>query len=147
MLSRRDLLTRGAALTAALALPQSLQATCAEAPPLPVRDLYGRNQDAYWAEIRKQFLIPDADVYLNNGTVGSSPLPVLRAVFDSYNENEKMGQTDPEDYPIWGYGDQRNDIRDPLAALVGATRDEIALVRNATEANSYIANGIDLKSG
>jgi isopenicillin-N epimerase len=147
MLSRRDLLTRGAAVTAALALPNSLQAACAEPPPLPASDLYARNQEAYWAQIRSQFLIPEEEVYLNNGTVGSSPLPVLKAVFDSYNENEKMGQVDPEDYPIWGYGDQRNDIRDPLAALVGATRDEIALVRNATEANSYIANGIDLKSG
>ena len=31
--------------------------------------------------------------------------------------------------------------------FVGCTRDEIALVRNATEANSYIANGIDMKAG
>ncbi len=30
-------------------------------------------------------------------------------------------------------------------AFVGCNRDEIALLRNATEANSYIANGIDLK--
>jgi selenocysteine lyase/cysteine desulfurase len=30
---------------------------------------------------------------------------------------------------------------------VGCKRDEIALVRNATEANSYIANGVDLKAG
>jgi len=38
-------------------------------------------------------------------------------------------------------------LRDPLAAFVGCNRDEIALLRNATEANSYIANGIDLKPG
>ena len=31
--------------------------------------------------------------------------------------------------------------------MSAATRDEIALVRNATEANSYIANGIDMKPG
>ena len=37
--------------------------------------------------------------------------------------------------------------RDPLAGFVGCTRDEIALLRNATEANSYIANGIDMKPG
>jgi len=34
-----------------------------------------------------------------------------------------------------------------LAEFVGCKRDEIALLRNATEANSYIANGIDMKSG
>ena len=57
-----------------------------------------------------------------------------------------MDQQDPEDYPIWGYA-AWNEFRDPLAAFVGCKRDEIALLRNATEANSYIANGIDMKPG
>jgi selenocysteine lyase/cysteine desulfurase len=57
-----------------------------------------------------------------------------------------MDQQDPEDYPIWGYA-AWNEFRDPLAALVGCNRDEIALVRNATEGNSYIANGVDMKAG
>jgi selenocysteine lyase/cysteine desulfurase len=57
-----------------------------------------------------------------------------------------MAQQDPEDYPIWGYA-AWNEFRDPLAAFVGCKRDELALVRNATEANSYIANGIDMKAG
>jgi selenocysteine lyase/cysteine desulfurase len=91
-------------------------------------------------------LIPSDEVYLNNGTVGSSPMPVLRAVFDGYNDTEKMAQSDPEDYPIWGYA-AWNEFRDPLAEFVGCTRDELALVRNATEANSYIANGLDMKPG
>jgi isopenicillin-N epimerase len=117
-----------------------------EAPKMPDSALYGSNEEEYWAELRKQFLIPRDEVYLNNGTVGSSPMPVLRAVFDGYNDTEKMAQSDPEDYPIWGYG-AWNEFRDPLAEFVGCTRDEIALVRNATEANSYIANGLDLKPG
>jgi len=57
-----------------------------------------------------------------------------------------MDQQDPEDYPIWGYA-AWNEFRDPLAAFVGCKRDEIALLRNATEGNSYIANGIDMKPG
>jgi isopenicillin-N epimerase len=125
------------------AWPKLLEDTPAH---LPDRALYNSNEEAYWTEMRKQFLIPADEVYLNNGTVGSSPAPVLRAVFDGYNETEKMAQSDPEDYPIWGYG-AFNEFRDPVAAFVGCKRDEIALVRNSTEANSYICNGLDFSAG
>ena len=146
MLSRRDFIGRSAGLAALLGMPSNVSAQTPTPTAMPSGELYFSHEDAYWAEVRKQFLIPDDEVYLNNGTVGSSPRQVLKAIFDSYDESEKLAQTNPEAYPIWGY-DARNDIRDPLAAFVGAARDEIALVRNATEANSYIANGIDLKAG
>jgi isopenicillin-N epimerase len=115
-------------------------------PPLPDRSLYDRNEDAYWADIRHQFVIPKDEIYLNNGTVGSSPLPVLKAVFDSYFDCERLNWEDPERYPIWGY-EPWNEYRDPLAQFLGVTRDELALVRNATEANSFMANGWDMKPG
>src|ERR1700726_3549801 len=150
MVNRRGFLTSfagTAAVGAALNVRGEVFAQLAQAPTqLPDRRLYDSNEEAYWTEMRKQFLIPADEVYLNNGTVGSSPAPVLRAIFDGYNETEKMAQSDPEDYPIWGYA-AWNEFRDPLAAFVGCKRDEIALVRNATEANSYIANGLDMKPG
>jgi isopenicillin-N epimerase len=147
MLDRRGFL--GSILGGAATLPfaDDIFARLEKTPAsLPDRSLFDKNEDAYWADLRKQFPIPADEIYLNNGTVGSSPAPVLRAVFDAYNETEKMAQTDPEDYPIWGYA-AWNEFRDPLAAFVGCDRDEIALVRNATEANCYMANGIDLKAG
>jgi isopenicillin-N epimerase len=150
MVDRRGFLSSfagAAAMGATLNFGNGLLAQLAKAPgQLPDRGLYDSNEEAYWTELRKQFLIPADEVYLNNGTVGSSPAPVLRAIFDGYNETEKMAQSDPEDYPIWGYA-AWNEFRDPLAAFLGCKRDEIALVRNATEANSYIANGVDLKAG
>lgn len=149
MFDRRGFLSTMGAAAAALSLPEGrlLQEAGHPSPPaMPNPTLYEKDEEAYWTAIRKQFLIPEDEVYLNNGTVGSSPLPVLHAIMQCYHDAERMAQHDPEDYPIWGYA-AWNEFRDPLAKFVGCNRDEIALVRNATEANSYIANGVDLKPG
>jgi selenocysteine lyase/cysteine desulfurase len=147
LLDRRRFLSATTGLAATFAFRGGLFTQLEKIPSnLPDPALYKSNDEGYWSELRKQFLIPEDEIYLNNGTVGSSPAPVLRAIFDGYSSTEKMDQQDPEDYPIWGYA-AWNEFRDPLAAFVGCDRDEIALLRNATEANSYIANGIDLKPG
>src|SRR6516164_9158545 len=149
MFDRRGFLSCIAASAAAAALtnPKLVQEIARQTlPPLPDPSLYDQDEEAYWAAIRKQFLIPQDEIYLNNGTVGSSPLPVLRAIMECYHDSERLAQHDPEDYPIWGYA-AWNEFRDPLAKFLGSNRDEIALLRNATEANSYIANGLDLKPG
>ena len=151
MVDRRGFLSSFAGLAAlgssGAALPEACHDILASFPDkLPDPSLYDQDEEAYWTEIRKQFLLPENEVYLNNGTVGSSPAPVLRAVFEGYRDAERLAQADPEDYPIWGYASW-NQFRDPLARFIGCKRDELALVRNATEANSYIANGIDLKAG
>ena len=147
MLDRRHFLsTAVTAITASLAFRGNLLAQLENTPPLPDHSLLDKNEDAFWTEMRRQFIIPEDEIYLNNGTVGSSPAPVLRAIIDGYNTTEKMDPQDPEDYPIWGYA-AWNEFRDPLAEFVGCKRDEIALLRNATEANSYIANGVDMKPG
>lgn len=148
MLDRRNFLTTATTgLAGLLSLRGNLLDQLQNLPAaLPDHVLLDKDEDAYWAELRKQFLIPEDEVYLNNGTVGSSPAPVLRAIFEAYNSTEKLDQHEPEDYPIWGYASW-NEFRDPLAAFVGCDRNEIALLRNATEANSYIANGVDMKPG
>jgi len=147
LIDRRGFLAATTGVAATFAFRNDLFAQLEKAPAsLPDPGQFAGDEDRYWAQVRKQFLIPEDEIYLNNGTVGSSPAPILRAIFDGYASTEKMDQQDPEDYPIWGYA-AWNEFRDPLAAFVGCTRDELALVRNATEANSYIANGIDLKAG
>src|SRR5262245_47607473 len=107
MADRRAFLSSfGAAAAAAVTLPnvKNLQEMSRQAPPpLPASSLYDKDEEAYWAALRKQFLIPEDEVYLNNGTVGSSPLPVLHAILKCYHDAESLAQYDPEDYPIWGY--------------------------------------------
>jgi isopenicillin-N epimerase len=146
LLDRRQFFSKVTGVAAAMAFGGNLLAQLEKTPPLPDPSLLDTNEDRFWSDMRRQFIIPQDEIYLNNGTVGSSPAPVLRAIFDGYNSTEKMDQQDPEDYPIWGYASW-NEFRDPVAAFVGCKRDEIALLRNATEANSYIANGVDMKPG
>ena len=142
MLDRRSFL--GSATAVPLAAPASAQAL--KSLPLPAADLYSRNPDAYWQALRAQFLIPADVVNLNVGTVGSSPRPVLKAIFDGFEQTERMTQAGSEDYPIWGYGPWE-EYRKPFADFMGARVEQMAILRNCTEANSYVANGFDMKPG
>ncbi len=145
MPDRRHFLASIAGATAALSLPHSVfaQVQQLQPPPLPNASL---PDEQFWADIRRQFEIPTDEIYLNNGTCGSSPYPVLKAVFDSYEQQEKMEDADPEQYPLFGYG-AFDRFREPLAKFVNCGKDELAIVRNATEANAIMANGLDLNPG
>src|SRR5258708_5989166 len=97
MLNRRSFLSSSfassLAVGAGLAWRGNLWAQLGSLPTkLPERSLFDQNEDAYWRELRKQFLIPPDEIYLNNGTVGSSPAPVLRAVFEGYEKSEQHGR-------------------------------------------------------
>jgi selenocysteine lyase/cysteine desulfurase len=52
-------------------------------------------------------------------------------------------------YPWFGYEENRHlrELRDDLAAFLHCDRDELALVRNATEGNNTVCNGLDLQAG
>ena len=123
------------------------QVLCGAQPAMPTDAMFARDPEAYWAELRKQWIFRPGFLYLNNGTVGSSPRPILRAYIESILHEEQLESSpDPEAYPLWGYGPW-DEYRKPVADFVGAKFDEIALVRNATEGLNYIANGLDLKPG
>ena len=119
---------------------------CREDPPLPSEELFARDSEAYWAALREQFIFRPGFLYLNNGTMGSCPRPVLRAFLQSILHEEQLENDDTEQYPLWGYGPWDN-YRRPVADFIGAQFQEIALVRNATEGLNYVANGLDLAVG
>ncbi|MEO8726667.1 MAG: aminotransferase class V-fold PLP-dependent enzyme, partial [Acidobacteriaceae bacterium] len=146
MTDRRHFLATLAGAAAALSLPKQMFAQAAQMESAPAMPEASLPEEQYWAAVRRQFEIPADEIYLNNGTCGSSPYPVLKAVFDSYNRLEQMDDADPEQYPLFGYG-AFNQFREPLAKFINASKDEVAIVRNATEANAIMANGLDLNAG
>jgi selenocysteine lyase/cysteine desulfurase len=148
MLDRRAFLG-SAALTALAARPargSSRPATATPGwPPAVFQD-----DESYWRNLRREFLIPAEEAFFNTGTLGSPPRVVLQAVTDH------LGQA-AGTIAHWDYKPEHPDyftgyrpeveIRRKLAALVGADPDEIALSQNATLGANYVANGLDLRPG
>lgn len=148
MLRRRELLQRAAVAAAVLGLPlaRAEQLFAQDAPPLPARELYASDPEHYWAELRRQWLLAADRINLNCGSVGCTPLPVLRAMIDHVLSAEEFREAP---FPWFGYEENTRirELRDTLAAFLHVKRDELAIVRNATEANNVVCNGLDLKPG
>lgn len=94
------------------------------------------NDEDFWSMLRLQFPLSSGKTYLNNGTMGPSPYPVIDAV------NQKMLLVDSTgEYGGW------EDSRKLLAKFVHVDEDEICLTHNVTEGINIICQGLDLKKG
>jgi isopenicillin-N epimerase len=148
MPNRRVFLQRAAAGAAAFGMPLTVaeRAFGKEAPVLPPAKLFTTDPARYWAELRRQWLLAADHVNLNCGSVGCSPLPVLNAMIDHLLSAEAFREPG---YPWFGYEEnpRLRQLRDALAGYLHCKRDELALVRNATEGNNVVCNGLDLKPG
>jgi isopenicillin-N epimerase len=146
-LHRREFIQRAAIGAAILGVPIArAEQMFSQETPLPAAGLLSSDPDRYWAELRRQWLLASDRINLNCGSVGCTPLPVLRAMIDHLLFAESYREPA---YPWFGYEENTRlrDLRDALAAFLHCSRDELALVRNATEANNVVCNGLDLKPG
>ena len=81
--------------------------------------------------------------YLNHAAVSPWPLQAARAVADFAAENARIGA---QYYPAWI--ETETQLRDNLARLINApSPDDIALVKNTSEALSFVAYGLDWQDG
>jgi selenocysteine lyase/cysteine desulfurase len=81
--------------------------------------------------------------YLNHAAVGPWPKRTAAAVQKFAEENVLLGA---RDYPDWMKVEQR--LRERLAWVLNApSTDDIALVKNTSEALSFVAFGLDWKAG
>jgi len=92
--------------------------------------------------IRQEFPLVNEVVYLNTGTVGISPKPVVEQVLKAIERFEVQGQA------AWGESEAgMNESRKGLAKLLGASPLEIAFTRNATDGVNLVTNGIAWQQG
>jgi isopenicillin-N epimerase len=96
----------------------------------------------FWATVRAEFLLDPHVAYLNNGTLGPTPRPVLDTLVERYHK--MASDTGPENTLERQLAE---DVRKKAAAFINADVNEIALMHNTTEGMSFVANGLDLKAG
>ena len=99
--------------------------------------------ESYWGEIQRAF---DADrtlINLNNGGVSPTPTHVLEAMIRDIRFSNEV----PVEH-MWGVLEPRiESVRRELAKEFGCDTEEMAITRNASEANETMILGLDLKRG
>src|SRR5215813_14224407 len=148
-MDRRALLSRlGMGLSAGLLLP-SFRADAASRLLSASRSAEGRapsdlaRDEVYWSDIARAFDVDRTLVNLNNG--GCSPAPAH--VLDAMIRDLKFSNEIPV-YHMWTVLEPRiESVRRGLAEEFGCDPEELAIVRNASEAMETLTLGIDLKAG
>jgi len=114
------------------------------------KDFPSGDDPAYWVKIRKMFPMPLDEAYLNTGTIGATPTPVLDAMtghLEEYARNiAKVDWSDGGIQIITGYF-PHDTIRKKLGIIMNAELTELSLIKNAHMGMNMMANGLDLKAG
>lgn len=99
--------------------------------------------EVFWKTIQALFPHPEGHVNLNNGGVCSNALHIEQAFTHFYS----LLNTSPS-YFTWKVMEAARDIvKEGLASMINATKDEIAIFRNASEALNNAIFGIQLTEG
>jgi isopenicillin-N epimerase len=99
--------------------------------------------EAYWTEIQRAFDVDRTMVNLNNGGCSPAPTHVLEQMIRDLKFSNEL----PVDH-MWRVLEPRiESVRRDLARDFGCDPEEMAITRNASEANEIMILGLDLKAG
>jgi selenocysteine lyase/cysteine desulfurase len=116
----------------------ALAAGCTPAARPAWEPASARSDDDFWKMVRNQYPLAHDPVYLNTGGLGPAPYRVMDAVQRTMMQLQTVPET--------GYR-LIEEARAPVAAFFGVKPNELAFMRNATEANSTIASGLRMTAG
>jgi len=136
--SRRTFLERLAGAGAAAALVPAWQPASLGRLPATAPD-----DERYWEAVRARFTYPSRLVPMNAANMCPSPRLAVEAVVEATRDVD----ADVSFQNRGRFAALTESVRSRLAALAGASPDEIALVRNTSEANNLIVTGLDLGPG
>ncbi len=131
-MDRRRFVTGSAGgLAAGLLWPRTLDALATEMSGLRADD------EALWRIVRSAFPIPADRIYLNVGTLGPQPQPVVDAVIE---HTRRVAMTYPP-------GVDWSVLNDAMSRVLHCDPEGLAFPRNTTESMNFVANGLELKAG
>ena len=109
----------------------------------PHHDQIPAPNQAFWDGIRRdQFYLDSNTAFLQGGSVGPSPKPVVDCITDAIRKFD----SDPLKHQQL-YGPRVEESRKKLADFVGTRPERLALVQNTTMALSVFAQGVEWKPG
>jgi selenocysteine lyase/cysteine desulfurase len=99
--------------------------------------------ETYWAQIQRAFDADRTMINLNNGGISPTPSHVLEAMIRDLRFTNEL----PVEH-MWRVLEPRiESVRRDLAREFGCDPEEMAITRNASEANEIMIFGLDLKKG
>jgi len=101
------------------------------------------DDETYWGEIQRAFDTDRTMVNLNNGGCSPTPTHVLEQMIRDLKFSNELPV-----YNMWAVLEPRvESVRRDLAKDFGCDLEEMAITRNASEANEIMIFGLDLKPG
>lgn len=97
--------------------------------------IFLKNGEINWDEVRKNFPLSKERIYFNNGTFGPSPNSVIEKMKNQIDEINATGD----------YGSTSSTINS-VAHFINAEESEIALTHNTTEGINIMAFGVKMKA-
>jgi selenocysteine lyase/cysteine desulfurase len=89
------------------------------------------------------FMLAPGLVYLQTGSLGPTPRPVVERTVAAWKELE----LNPVFYGFGAHERAMEDVRAKAAALIGCKMAELLITRSTTEGMNWVAQGLDLKAG
>jgi isopenicillin-N epimerase len=101
------------------------------------------DDEKYWELVRKQFSVPENLIMVNAANLCPSPYFLNDLVTSTLRDLEK----DVSFQFRKRFAEKRAVAIEKLRLFMGVGKDEIGIVRNATEGNTIVVNGLDFKPG
>ena len=138
--TRRSFLT---GITGAAGLTYLRSAAASTAQLRPLLATVSQGSESYWKLVAQQFPLRAGKVPMNAANLCPAP----RVVSERVAELTRDEDSDISNQNRAKFHDLQEESRQKVAEHLGVSPEEIALVRNTSEANNIVNNGINLKTG